>query len=146
MEISLALGGGGVRGIAHLGVLQALEENGIKIGVISGTSIGGLIGAVYLSGHSATDLIDRFDRIDQQKLFRYQRGQEPALLGLGGATEILKELIGDKTFADLPAPFAVTAVDVEEVVNHGYQASQEKLTEIKASSSLSGRLKRLFKG
>lgn len=114
MEINLALGGGGVRGIAHLGVLKTLEENNIPIGALAGTSIGGLIGAVYLSGNSSGELIDRFKRIDQQKLFSYMRGQEPALLGLGGATEILKELLGDKTFADLPVPFAVTAVDVEE--------------------------------
>jgi NTE family protein len=114
MEVSLALGGGGVRGIAHLGVLKILEENSIDVGAISGTSIGGLIGAVYLSGHSATDLIDRFVNIDQQSLFRFQRGQEPALLGLGGAKEILEELIGEKTFDDLPVPFAVTAVDVED--------------------------------
>jgi len=114
MEINLALGGGGVRGIAHLGVLKTLEENQIQISAIAGTSIGGLIGAVYLSGYSAVDLIERFTHVDQQKLFSYKRGQEPALLGLGGATEILKEMLGDKTFADLPVPFAVTAVDVEE--------------------------------
>lgn len=123
MEINLALGGGGVRGIAHLGVLKTLEENDIQIGAIAGTSIGGLIGAVYLAGHSSEELIERFTHVDQQKLFRYQRGQEPALLGLGGAIEILKELLGEKTFADLPIPFAVTAVDIEDgqeiTVNEG---------------------------
>jgi NTE family protein len=114
MEIGLALGGGGARGMAHLGVLKTLEENNIKIGAMAGTSIGGLVGAVYLSGYSATDLVDRFVTVDQPKLYKYQRGQEPALLGLGGATEILMEMIGDRTFDDLPIPFAVTAVDVEE--------------------------------
>lgn len=114
MEIGLALGGGGARGMSHLGVIKTLEENAIPIGAMAGTSIGGLIGAVYLSGYSATELIDRFKKVDQQKLYKYQRGQEPALLGLGGAKQILVELIGDRTFDDLPIPFAVTAVDIED--------------------------------
>ena len=50
MDIGLALGGGGARGMAHLGVLKMLEENQIRIGALAGTSIGGLVGAVYLAG------------------------------------------------------------------------------------------------
>ena len=113
MEISIALGGGGARGMAHLGVLKFLEEKIIKIGALAGTSLGGLVAAVYLSGNKATDLIDRFAKIDQPKLYRYQRGQEPALLGLGGAMEVLTELIGGSSSENLPIPFAIAAVDVE---------------------------------
>ena len=49
-KIGLALSGGGAKGIAHLGVLKALEENNIKVDVISGVSMGGVIGALYADG------------------------------------------------------------------------------------------------
>ena len=52
MKIGLALSGGGIRGIAHAGVLKALEENGIKIAIIGGTSSGGIISSLYAMGYS----------------------------------------------------------------------------------------------
>ncbi|MCZ6864646.1 MAG: patatin-like phospholipase family protein, partial [Candidatus Dadabacteria bacterium] len=51
MKIGLALGGGGAKGFAHLGVLEVLTEAGIEFDVVAGTSIGALIGAVYVSGN-----------------------------------------------------------------------------------------------
>jgi len=113
MDFSLALGGGGARGIAHLGVLKLLEEQKIKIGALSGTSIGGLVGAAYLSGNTAEELIERFSKIDQPKLYGQRKGDEPSLLGLAGGTRVLEDLLEDRTFDDLDVPFAVTAVDVE---------------------------------
>ena len=52
MKLGIALSGGGIRGIAHAGVLKALEDNGIKIDVIGGTSSGGLIASLYAMGYS----------------------------------------------------------------------------------------------
>ncbi len=52
MKLGLALSGGGIRGIAHAGVLKALEENDIKVDVIGGTSAGGLIASLYAIGYS----------------------------------------------------------------------------------------------
>ena len=52
MDITLALGGGGVRGVAHIGVIRTLEEHQFKIKAIAGTSAGGLMGAVYAAGFS----------------------------------------------------------------------------------------------
>ena len=51
MKIGLALSGGGVRGIAHAGVLKALEDNGIKIDIIGGTSAGSMIASLYAMGY-----------------------------------------------------------------------------------------------
>src|SRR3979409_1923170 len=53
--IGIALGGGFARGIAHIGVLKVLEEEGIPIRMIAGTSVGALIGAAYRSGASGTE-------------------------------------------------------------------------------------------
>ena len=113
MEIGLALGGGGARGLAHIGVLKVLEQEKIKISAMAGTSIGGLIGAVYLCGWKADEMLERFSKIDQPKLYGHMKGEEPSLLGLAGGTQILTELLGDRTFADLDVPFAVTAVDLD---------------------------------
>ena len=52
MKLGLALSGGGIRGVAHAGVLKALEENDIKIDVIGGTSSGSIISALYAMGYS----------------------------------------------------------------------------------------------
>ena len=55
-QIGLALGGGGARGFAHIGVLKVLEEVGMPIDAVSGTSIGSLMGGLYASGYSAAEL------------------------------------------------------------------------------------------
>ncbi len=56
LRFGLALGGGGARGLAHIGVLRVLEEAGVSIDVIAGTSSGALIGALYACGHSASSI------------------------------------------------------------------------------------------
>src|SRR5271154_464292 len=56
--IGLALGGGFARGIAHIGVLRVLEEEGIPVSVVTGTSVGALIGACYCSGLSLAEMQD----------------------------------------------------------------------------------------
>lgn len=113
MEIGLALGGGGARGIAHIGILKALDKEKIKIGAVAGTSIGGLIGALYLLGWTPDEMEEKFSNIEQPKLYGHMKGEEPSLLGLAGATKLLQEMIGDNTFSDLEFPFSVTAVDIE---------------------------------
>lgn len=57
-KIGLALGGGGARGFAHIPILEVFDELGVKPAYISGTSIGGIIGALYASGHSALDIAE----------------------------------------------------------------------------------------
>ena len=60
-RIGLALGGGGARGLAHIGVLRVLEREGIPIDLIVGTSIGALVGGAYASGSSPDELQKRVD-------------------------------------------------------------------------------------
>ncbi|MFC1606992.1 patatin-like phospholipase family protein, partial [Candidatus Latescibacterota bacterium] len=62
--VGLALSGGGARGIAHLGVIQALEDNGIRIERIAGTSMGSIVGGLYAAGYNSAYLVERFDNID----------------------------------------------------------------------------------
>ena len=60
MKIGLALSGGGMKGIAHAGVLQALEENNINIDIIGGTSSGGIVASLYAIGYSPEEILNIF--------------------------------------------------------------------------------------
>ena len=60
MKIGLALAGGGIRGAAHIGVIQALEENGISLYGIGGTSIGSMVAALYAMGCSPEEMLRLF--------------------------------------------------------------------------------------
>lgn len=62
MKLGLAFSGGGIRGIAHAGVLQALEENGIKVDVVGGTSCGSIVSVLYAMGYSPYHIFILFKR------------------------------------------------------------------------------------
>lgn len=112
-EISVALGGGGIRGIAHIGVLRALEKNGFRIKAVTGTSAGGLVGAVYACGFSPDEIEEILASVDQSHFFTLAINNSPGLLTLEGLTGMLSPFIGDKTFENLKIPFACTAVDLD---------------------------------
>lgn len=112
MEISLALGGGGAKGMAHLGVLRYLEENGFKVKAIAGTSAGGIMAATYAAGYSPQEMLTRFQQVDQSHLYGRQPGDGPGLLGVAGLNRVLQEMLGDRTFEELRIPCTLTAVDL----------------------------------
>jgi NTE family protein len=112
MEISLALGGGGAKGNAHIGVLQVLDREGFKVKALAGTSAGGLIGSLYMAGYSSGQILERFTRLDQREMFGHSNDEQPSLLGISGMAAFLHEMLGECTFEDLAGPLAVTAVDI----------------------------------
>ena len=93
-RIGLALSGGGARGLAHVGVLRALERAGVPIDVISGTSMGSLVGGLYASGYSASDLEEIALGIDWTALFV----DTPAR----GVMEPFDQVKGNPTLLSLP--------------------------------------------
>ncbi len=111
-EISVALGGGGIKGIAHIGVLNRLIREGFSIQAIAGTSAGGIIGSVFASGMPTDEIVKLVTGIEQAKFFTSGFHDGPSLLGLGGLTNILMDSIGHKSFEDLQIPLACTAVDI----------------------------------
>ena len=111
-KIGLVLSGGGARGIAHIGVLQAMEELGIRPSVISGTSAGAIAGAYYASGLSPREMLDVIEDTGYLRLFR------PSLLGAGfiNADRIYKthqEYLRPH-FEDLDIPIFVCATNINE--------------------------------
>jgi NTE family protein len=111
-EICLALGGGGVKGIAHLGVIRVLEEQGFVIRAIAGTSAGGLVGALVASGYTSAQIENLLTHLANPRIFSRGPNEGAALLGLHGLNQILLDEIGERTFEQLAFPFACTAVDL----------------------------------
>lgn len=118
-EVVLALGGGGVKGIAHVGVMRVLEKEGFKVHAIAGTSVGGLVGALHASGHTSDEIDGLLKELNNPRLFSRSHHDGPALMGLHGLNQVLLDVIGDCTFEECVIPFACTAVDLslsQEVV------------------------------
>lgn len=112
MDITLALGGGGAKGNAHIGVLRRLEKEGFRVRAIAGTSFGGLVAALYAAGHTPDEIEDIFASVDQSRLYGRSTNERPSLLGLAGAQKWLHHILGERTFDDLKIPCALTAVDL----------------------------------
>jgi NTE family protein len=113
MDITVALGGGGTRGAAHIGVLRVLERSGFCIRAISGTSIGAMVAAFYASGHTPDQIENIFAAVDQTKLYGWPLSDGPGLLGSRGIYEFLNENFGEKLFEELQIPCAAVAVDLK---------------------------------
>jgi len=124
MDIALALGGGGAKGNAHIGVIRRLEKEGYRIRAVAGTSFGGLVAILYATGLSPNEIEEIFTSTDQGSLFVRDSKDGPSLLGLSGTRKLLDKLLGEKTFNDLIIPCAVTAVDTktgsEVVISEGF--------------------------
>jgi NTE family protein len=112
MEITLALGGGGSRGAAHIGVLRVLEREGYRIQGISGTSVGSIIASLYAAGFSPDEIESRVASIDFTRLYGRLLSDGPGLLGISGLQDWLRKHLGERTFASLRIPCAVVAVDL----------------------------------
>ena len=110
-KLGFALGAGGARGIAHIGFLQAMEEEGIKPDYITGCSMGSIVGAAYASGMSLDRLHEKvmalrfFDIIKPTK-------QKGGLFAPQRVREFLARHLGELQFSDLKIPFHCVAVDM----------------------------------
>jgi NTE family protein len=119
-RIALVLGGGGLKGFAHIGVLRALEERGIVPDVYGGTSIGAMIAASYLGGSTVEQLATRAEALRKRDLFRLnhfgmllERMRSPSIYLEEPLRELCAGAIPDITFADLPKRLLVNTVDLD---------------------------------
>jgi len=118
--IGVALGGGFARGMAHIGVLKVLEQEGIPVRIIAGTSVGALIGACYCSGLSIEELEDvahsvRFTTFARWTVSRFGFASNDRMV------QFLNRTLKVKTFEELRTPLGITATDFntgEGVVFH----------------------------
>lgn len=117
-KIGLTLSGGGVRGAAHVGLLQFLEENDIGIDIIAGTSAGAIVGALYAAGNSPQTILEVFKQV---RLFDFSNftWAKPGLLDSDRFAAIFEPYIKKDDFQDLQKELYIVACEVlkgEEVV------------------------------
>lgn len=111
-KIGLALSGGGAKGIAHIGVIKALVDAGIKIDFISGTSMGAIVGGAFATGVSPDELITIAEKIKGRDIldFNFKRG---SLLSGKSAEKIIRKIFKTDTFETTKIPFCCTAVNLK---------------------------------
>ena len=109
--LGLALGGGGVRGGAHIGLLKVLEREGVPVGAIAGTSAGAIVGGLYAAGLPAAEIESLLLSIEPAQALDVDTSGW-ALLSTHRFADILRQRTGDPRIEDLPHPFAAVAVDL----------------------------------
>ncbi len=119
LKIGIALGGGGARGLAHIGVLKALEEEDVPVSAIAGTSVGALIGGLYAAGVSTAQLEEMTREIGWTSLTNMTRYSLFRLfltevkLSTKNMEVYLRQHIGDTRFDELKIPFVCLATDLQ---------------------------------
>jgi NTE family protein len=118
-KIALVLGGGGLKGFAHIGVFKALKELGIEPTVVAGTSIGALIGAAYARGMDISEMTDRARALKRRDLFRLnrmgmllERQHSPAIYLEDPLRAVVKSVATEKRFDQLKRNLLVNTVDI----------------------------------
>jgi len=136
--IALALGGGAARGWAHIGVLRALDEAGIQIDMIAGTSIGALVGGCYLAGKldELEDFARSLTRRRMLTLLDLNLGGSGILRGMK-LTDRMQQHLKGMTFADLPKPFVCVASEIR-TGHEIWLSSGNLITAMRASYALPG--------
>ncbi len=116
-KLGLALSSGGARGLAHVGVLQVLEENGIEIHAISGSSMGSYVGALWAAGFSGSDLVELAEEMhDRRQLWKLADPVFPPTRGLFHGLKAkahLERSLGELRFEDLERKLLVISADLD---------------------------------
>jgi len=137
-KIGIALGSGSARGWAHIGVIKALNEAGIRLDYVAGTSAGAVVGAVYASGR-IDSLKDVVLQLDWKKITFLLDVVFPksGLIDGNRIAEFIRSNVGEKNIEDLHLPFCAVSTDLatgnEVVINDG-----DIIEAVRASISIPG--------
>lgn len=137
-RIGLALGGGAARGFAHVGVVQVLEEAGIKPDVVTGTSAGSLVAALYASGRNGAQLQRVAETMDEAAftdwtLPLFNRG----MLRGSALARYVHQQVGGRKIEDLPLPLGILATDLQNGQGVLFERG-DIATAVRASSAVPG--------
>lgn len=130
--IALVLGGGSARGFSHIGLIQALEENGVPVDLLVGTSMGSIVAGLYAAGYSVENMTEIVTALDTAALLDIPMPLGGGLVDTSGLQHYLDLLLGGRTYSELPTPFHSVIVNLgtgkelalhEGNVSKGIQAS-----------------------
>lgn len=142
MKLGLALSGGGIKGAAHIGVMQAFKEENIKIDVISGTSIGSIVASLYAMEYTPSEMLKLFNYFSKMifknsTMYTDQKGKKLLSIRAGGlysgeniafAIEEAGKYKNVKKMQDLKIPIAIPAVDLKDSEKYVF-TNMEKINE-----------------
>ena len=136
LKLGLALGGGAARGFAHIGVIQVLEEAGIRPQLVVGTSAGSLVAAFYASGRNGAQLQRLAETMEEATLTDWNlplvsRG----LIKGDGLARYVNSVTGGKRIEDLPLPLGIVATDLHNGLGVLFQRG-DLATAVRASSAV----------
>ena len=113
MQIGIALSGGGARGIAHIGIIKALKEKGVKLAAISGTSAGAIVGAMYSYGYEADEILEIIIKTSFLKRMRPALAKT-GLLKIENLKDIFLKYLPENDFSALKIPLTVAATELKK--------------------------------
>lgn len=116
LQLALILGSGGARGLAFIGALRALEEAGLRVGHVVGSSMGALVGAAYCSGRRPDELAEFAQRFSVRRLLRPDPFG-PGLFSPAPLADLASELVTARQFGQLRTPLTVTCTDLQRGVS-----------------------------
>ncbi len=133
-SIGLILSGGGVRGMAHIGLIQAMKEHGISAKMVSGSSIGALVGALYANGNSVQDMLSLFK---ETPLFRYNflTILKPGFIDTDRYFKVFKGYFPEDAFDALERKLYVVATNLQKGEQR-YFSEGELIRPLLASAAL----------
>lgn len=131
-KLGISLSGGGIRGMAHLGIIQAMEEHGLKPDIISGVSAGAIVGALYADGNSPKDIARFFQ---EQKFFQLAKVSLPtkSILTSERFYKAVGQLFRASTFEELNIPLVINITDLTD--GHPVFINSGPLLDIVVASS-----------
>jgi NTE family protein len=134
--VGLALGGGAARGLAHIGVLKALDQEGIPVRFVAGTSAGSVIGAALCAGFSWSEIREKARSLEWSDIASFIIPRM-GLMSMEKFERFLDAMLGSKSFDELAIPLSVVTVDLvsgeEVVINDGPVSAA-----VRASCSIPG--------
>ena len=113
-RVALALGSGGARGYAHIGVVAELDARGYEIVSVAGSSMGALVGGLYCAGRldDYVDWISGLSQLDVMRLLDVSLSKPGGMIGAERILARVREILGDTVIEDLEIPFTAVATDL----------------------------------
>lgn len=136
VKIGLALGGGAARGFAHVGVIKALENQGIIPDIVVGTSAGSVVGALYAAGNNGFELQKLAHRLDESKISDWSMPDRGVLKG-EALQQFVNDAVGQRPLEGLKKPFAAVATDLQSGESIVFRTGNTGMA-VRASSTVPG--------
>ena len=134
MKITLSLSGGGLRGAAHVGAIKFLEEQGVEITAVSGSSAGAIVGLFLASGLKSDDMLNFLKSLEKKELFAWASGAI-GIFKMERLEKKLEETLKIESYNDLKIPFYTCVTDIDTGEAH-YINSGNPIAYTVASSTL----------